>query len=186
MRGGILWVGDGGSHATCVVSRLLLVYINNRCTGIVLRILRPRPSRKGERQRAPDGRGLRFGPPRDVEWPGKRLSITQNTISRVHGSGANGCFHREGNLVNGKVDGSITRDGITEISTPLMSLQHTLQMCSCPQISGGIDASEDVFEVLHAVRLEEHQQDERPQAQDEAVRRMPVLLLRFLRGGAAG
>lgn len=44
-------------------------------------------------------------------------------------------------------------------------------------------ASEDVFEVLHAVCLEEHQQDQGPQAQDEAVRGVPVFLLRFLSGG---
>lgn len=39
---------------------------------------------------------------RDAEWLRKWLSITQNTISRVQGWGANGCFHREGNLVNGE------------------------------------------------------------------------------------
>ena len=48
----------------------------------------------------------------DAEWPRKWLSITRNTISGVQGWGANGCFHGEGNLANGKVDGSITRDGI--------------------------------------------------------------------------
>lgn len=40
-----------------------------------------------------------------------------------------------------------------------------------------------MFEVLHAVRLEEHQQDQSPQAQDEAIRGVPVSLLRFLNGG---
>lgn len=40
---------------------------------------------------------------------GKQPSITQNTISREQGWKANGCFHREGNLLNG----SIMEDGIT-------------------------------------------------------------------------
>lgn len=35
--------------------------------------------------------------------------------------------------------------------------------------------------MLHAVRLEEHQEDQGPQAQDEAVRRMPVSLFGFLK-----
>lgn len=43
-----------------------------------------------------------------------------------------------------------------------------------------------MFEVLHAVRLEEHQEDQGPQAQDEAVRRMPVSLFGFLKGGETG
>ena len=41
--------------------------------------------------------------------------------------------------------------------------------------------SEDVLEVFDAVGLEEDEQDEGPQAQDEAVGRVPVLLLGFLR-----
>lgn len=40
--------------------------------------------------------------------------------------------------------------------------------------------SEDVFEVFDAVGLEEDEQDERPQAEDEPVRRVPLLLLGFL------
>lgn len=40
-----------------------------------------------------------------------------------------------------------------------------------------------MFEVLHAVRLEEDQQDQGPQAQDEAVRGVPVFLLGFLNEG---
>lgn len=41
--------------------------------------------------------------------------------------------------------------------------------------------SENVLEVFHPISLEENQQDERPQAQDEAVRRMPVFLVGLLR-----
>lgn len=37
-----------------------------------------------------------------------------------------------------------------------------------------------MLEVLDAVGLEEHQQDEGPEAQDEAIRRVPVLLLGLL------
>ena len=48
-----------------------------------------------------------------TEMAGKKLSITQNTISSAQGWGANGCFHRESNLVNGKVERSIMGDGIT-------------------------------------------------------------------------
>ena len=45
-------------------------------------------------------------------------------------------------------------------------------------------SSEDVFEVLDAIGLEEDQDDEGPKAQDEAVWWVPVLLLGFLdRGG---
>lgn len=40
--------------------------------------------------------------------------------------------------------------------------------------------SEDVFEMFDAVGFEEDQQDECPQAEDEAVWRMPVLLFGFL------
>lgn len=39
-----------------------------------------------------------------------------------------------------------------------------------------------MFEVLDAVGFEEDEQDERPQSEDEAVRRVPVLLLGFLCG----
>lgn len=42
------------------------------------------------------------------------------------------------------------------------------------------EASEDVLEVLGAVCFEEDQKNESPQAQDEAVRWMPVFLLGFL------
>lgn len=38
-----------------------------------------------------------------------------------------------------------------------------------------------MLEVFHPISLEENQQDERPQAQDEAVRRMPVFLVGLLR-----
>lgn len=41
--------------------------------------------------------------------------------------------------------------------------------------------SEDVFEVLHAVRLEKHKQDEGPEAKDEAVGRVPVFLFGLLK-----
>lgn len=40
--------------------------------------------------------------------------------------------------------------------------------------------SENVLELFHAIRLEKHQQDERPQAQNEAIRRMPVFLIWLL------
>lgn len=47
-------------------------------------------------------------------------------------------------------------------------------------LEGRGDRSEDVLEVFDAVGLEEDEQDERPQAEDEPVRRVPLLLLGFL------
>lgn len=45
-----------------------------------------------------------------------------------------------------------------------------------------------MFEMLDAVGLEKHHEDQSPQAQDEAIRRVPVFLLWFLnrRRGEAG
>lgn len=47
-------------------------------------------------------------------------------------------------------------------------------------VGGAARGLEDVLEVLDSVCSEKHQEDEGPQSQDEAVRGVPVLLLRFL------